>query len=177
MATIQHATAIGVTGVAAYTDVKAGSIPNWLTYPLFAVGPAIFWFQFGVNGVWDSALGILVCGLVPLMMWRSGGMGGGEVKLLAGLGALTGFLAGIEIEFYAMAAGAIGGLVILARRRRLIPALANLFFMIMNRLLPRKWRRDVTKELKHEVRIGPYILAGTVVAVALRHPQWVGMAP
>ena len=105
MVAIQHVAAVGVTGVAAYTDVKKGTIPNWLTYPVLVAGPILFWIAFGQQGLWDAGLGLLACGLVPFAMWRSGGMGGGEVKLLAGLGALTGVFVGIEIEFYAMAAG------------------------------------------------------------------------
>ena len=179
MVAIQHITAVGVTGVAAYTDVRGGKIPNWLTYPLILAGPALFWVAYGQPGLWDSLLGFLACGIVPFAMWRShaDGMGGGEVKLLAGLGALTGVFVGIEIEFYAMAAGCVGAIVILARQRQLLPALGNLFFMVFNRLMPKKRRRDVSTELKHKIRIGPYILVGTLIAVALQHPQWVGMNP
>ncbi len=178
MVAIQHVAAVGVTGVAAYTDARTGAIPNWLTYPLFLLGPLSFWIIAEQNGLIDSALGFAGCGLVPFIMWRfSQGMGGGEVKLLAGLGALTGILVGIEIEFYAMATGAVGALVVLAKQRRLLPALGNLFFLFLNSVLPKKWRRDVSSELKHEMRIGPYIFVGTLIAVALQHPQWVGMNP
>ena len=174
---IQHVAAVGVTGVAAFTDVRKGTIPNWLTYPVLLAGPILFWIAFGQQGLWDAGLGLLACGLVPFAMWRSGGMGGGEVKLLAGLGALTGVFVGIEIEFYAMAAGCVGAIVVLARQRRLLAALGNLFFLVANRVIPKKWRRDVSTELKHEIRVGPYILVGTLIAVALQHPQWVGMNP
>ena len=137
----------------------------------------LFYVAFGEQGLWDSGLGFLACGIVPLAMWRTGGMGGGEVKLLAGLGALTGVFVGIEIEFYAMAAGCVAAIVVLARKRRLLPALGNLFFLLFNRVIPKKWRRDVSSELQHEIRVGPYILVGTLIAVALQHPQWVGMNP
>lgn len=172
---IQHITAIGVTGVAAYTDVRTGKIPNWLTYPVLVAGPLLFWIAAEKDGLWRCGLGLLACGIIPFLMWRSGGMGGGEVKLLAGLGALTGAFVGIEIEFYAMAAGCVAALLMLARQRRLLAALGNLFFLFMNPIMPKKWRREVQAELKHEIRIGPAILVGTLIAVGLQHPGWVGL--
>ena len=40
-----------------------------------------------------------------------------------------------------------------------------------------RWRRDAKPELRHKLRIGPFIFAGTAVAMVLRHPEWIGMAP
>lgn len=174
MVLLQHATAVGATAIAAYTDVRLGKIPNWLTYPLFAVGPLLFYLGMGSDGLTNSLLGLMACGFVPFFMWRSGGMFGGDVKLFAGLGALTGVLVGIEALFYSVCVAMLVALGVLIKNKRLLVALGNIFFLAFNRFLPPKWRRSVRSELKHEIRIGVPIFVGTALAVALRHPEWVG---
>ena len=174
MILIQHATAVGASAVAAYTDARAGKIPNWLTYPLLVAGPLIFYLGMGNAGLTRSLLGLVACGFVPFFMWRAGGMFGGDVKLFAALGALTGVVVGIEALFYSICAAMLVALGVLIKNRRLLVALGNIFFLAFNRFLPKKWRRAVSTELKHEIRIGVPIFVGTSLAIALRHPEWLG---
>src|SRR5262245_28918636 len=65
-------------------------VPNWLTYHLLVGGLAFATWYAGVPGlVWSlegAALGLAV--LLPLYM--IGGMGAGDVKLYAGVGAWVG---------------------------------------------------------------------------------------
>ncbi len=174
MILIQHATVVGATAVAAYTDVRVGKIPNWLTYPLLLAGPAVFYLGMGTEGLSRALTGMLACGFVPFFMWRAGGMSGGDVKLFAGIGAMTGALVGIEVLFYSVCAAMFVALGMLIKNKRLLVALGNIFYLAFNRVLPKKWRRSVRAELKDEIRIGVPIFVGTAFAIALRHPEWVG---
>ena len=174
MVLVQHATAVGATAIAAYTDVRAGKIPNWLTYPLLVAGPLIFYLGMGRDGFTNSLLGFVACGFVPFFMWRSRGLFGGDVKLFAGIGALTGVLVGIEVLFYSVCVAMLMAIGVLIKHRRLLVALGNIFFLAFNRFLPQRWRRSVRAELKHEIRIGVPIFVGTALAIVLRHPEWVG---
>ncbi|MEM9192244.1 MAG: A24 family peptidase [Myxococcota bacterium] len=181
MTTVQHATVIGATGIAAYTDTRFGKIPNVLTLPLIGFGVLLVFIAQGTDYILDPILGIIGCGIVPAMMfnWRIGkdskrAMYGGDVKLFAAIGSLAGLMLGIEILFFSMSAAALGAIAVLIKRRRLLASLGNMFFLAFNRLLPEKKRRDVHAELQDPIRIGPFIFIGTIVAVVLRHPEWLG---
>lgn len=174
-----QAVAVLGTAVAAAWDWKTGRIPKYLYLPLVAAGPAIALAVYGVTsrtGLLSSFLGICLCGLVPFVAHRQDpdGMGGGDVALFAAVGGLLGPWVGIEAEFYSMVAASIGAVVVLSYKRQLLTAFSNLFFLAFNRILPQKWRREVTPALRTQLKVGPYIFIGTAVAVVLQHPTWVG---
>ena len=75
---------------AAIIDGLKLKVPNWLTYHLAAGGLAFAAYTGGTPGLlW--ALGGLALGLALLMpLHMIGGMGAGDVKLLAGVGAWMG---------------------------------------------------------------------------------------
>ncbi len=72
--------------VAAVIDGWMLKVPNWITFPMIASG----WIYSAAVGEWTgfgwSLLGSVV-GLMLLYVLRVGGMGAGDVKLLAGIGA------------------------------------------------------------------------------------------
>lgn len=73
--------------VAAVIDGLQLKVPNWITYPMIASGWAYSVWAFGWEGLGFSLLGTVV-GLALLMpAYAIGGMGAGDVKLLAGVGA------------------------------------------------------------------------------------------
>jgi prepilin peptidase CpaA len=103
--------------VAAVIDGAILKVPNWLTFP-FIIGGWIhctieggfaaqdgFSFLGGLTGLGWSLLGTFVGMMLLLVLRNVGGMGGGDVKLLAGVGAWLGTL----ITLYAFAATAIVG--------------------------------------------------------------------
>ncbi len=76
--------------VAAVIDGLILKVPNWLTFPLIACGWLHGFTMGGWNGLVWSLIGTVV-GLLPLLVLRAvGGMGAGDVKLLAGVGAWLG---------------------------------------------------------------------------------------
>ena len=75
---------------AAIIDGRSLRVPNWLTYH-FLVGGLIFAFWRGGSPLLLSSLAGAAVGLMTLLpLYSIGGMGAGDVKLMAGLGAWIG---------------------------------------------------------------------------------------
>ena len=73
--------------VAAVIDGIQLKVPNWITFPMILTGWAFSYAGFGWEGVGWSLIGTAV-GLGLLMpAYAIGGMGAGDVKLMAGVGA------------------------------------------------------------------------------------------
>ena len=173
---IAHSVALLITAIAAVTDWRTGHIPNWLTLPPIVIAPIAWGVTYGIAPALESILGILICGLVPYLLFRKGAMAGGDVKLFAALGALTGIFVGVEAQFFSFFAATILALGALAWRGLLFKTLANAARIALNPLLPEKHRREVSTENLNEFRLGASIFAGTLAALALHHPTlWMGL--
>jgi prepilin peptidase CpaA len=96
--------------VAAVIDGYKLKVPNWLTFPFILSGVAANTVMFGWEGLGWSLLGMIVGLALLLPLYAIGGMGAGDVKLLAGVGAWV----GATITLYAFCVSAIvGGLIAL----------------------------------------------------------------
>lgn len=97
--------------VAAVIDGYRLKVPNWVTFPLVISGWVYSVAAFGLPGLGWSLLGTVVGLALLLPLYCVGGMGAGDVKLLAGVGAWV--WAGVT--FWAFCASAVaGGLIAVA---------------------------------------------------------------
>ena len=100
--------------VAAYIDGKELRVPNKLTYPFIIAGWIYSSVAYGIAGdgwywglMW-SLVGTIVGGLTLLPFYSIGGMGAGDVKMMAGIGAW----AHVKIVFLSFCVGAaVGGIM------------------------------------------------------------------
>jgi prepilin peptidase CpaA len=119
--------------VAAYIDGKQLKVPNWLTFPMVVSGWAFNTVVLGWEGLGFSLLGTVVGLALLLPAYAIGGMGAGDVKLMAGVGAWM----GSSVTFYAFCYSAIAGgiiavVMVLAKRGWLKHK--TQFFMILNEI-------------------------------------------
>src|SRR3990170_4623177 len=71
-------------------DVRTRRIPNWLTFGAAAAAFGYAGLHSGLTGVGIGVLGWLVGAALFFPFFALGGMGAGDVKLLAALGAWLG---------------------------------------------------------------------------------------
>lgn len=105
------------------TDLETERLPNIVTVPGIAVGLA--WSVWGPPGLEDSLLGValgagILLAIRWLWFWWKGvdGMGLGDVKMLAMIGAFLGWQHVWVVLFFASLAGAVTGLVLTLLRSR-----------------------------------------------------------
>ena len=112
-----------LVGLAAMIDDLARrQIANWI--PLSALAAGFGWQigQSGLNGLLYAGIGTVAGFAVFLIFYLLGGMGGGDVKLMAGFGALLGFHQLISAALWTAGVGgliAVGVLSVRAVRRAL----------------------------------------------------------
>lgn len=151
--------------VSAVVDAKTGRIPNWVTLPVMAV--AVLWHGLtaGAAGLFLSLLGLLGSGLLPYLVFRFGGMGGGDVKLFAALGACLGLALGSEILMVSLVVGCLQAIVVLAWRRQIGRVARNAWSVLKNAVLPPGRRVEIAPARLTSLRLGPAIFASTVVVL------------
>lgn len=94
--------------LAAVIDGFELKVPNWVTFPFIISGWAYSTIAFGWEGLGWSLLGTAIGLALLLPAYAIGGMGAGDVKLLAGVGA---WVYGTHTA-YAFAASAVVGAIL-----------------------------------------------------------------
>lgn len=104
--------------VGAVFDVSSRRVPNFVTLPAICFGLLLHLILGGWLQLCGAAAAGLICGSVFLLFFLAGGMGGGDVKLIAAAGCISGLsLVGPLLIFTSLAGGAMAlGLALYHRR-------------------------------------------------------------
>ncbi|MBS2019653.1 MAG: prepilin peptidase [Deltaproteobacteria bacterium] len=164
--------AVAVTLVAAAIDLKRGEIPNWLTFGTFIAGVLASAMLAGIRTAGDplaiayatggAIAGSAACAVLPFLLWRSGVMGGGDVKLFIGLGALCHAAVGLDIELTAFIAGSLVAPVQLAFQGKLGVTMKRVGVLLWNLCVPKAYRRELPQSEMTWYRFGPAIALAAV---------------
>jgi prepilin peptidase CpaA len=166
--------AIALTAIAAAWDLRTGKIPNRLLLlgTLCAAGAALASaVESGdvLRTLLGMVAGVVLVSLVPALLYRAGGIGGGDLKLLALLGASLGPYLGLEAELYAFVVALIYAPARLIWEGRLGQQMRTVATMAVRPLLPRARRpAPVPVEELTALRFAPAIFVGTLTA-AVHH--------
>lgn len=79
-----------VVGIATVTDLRSRRIPNWLVLPFMAGGFAVSAWTQGAVGLLHSLEGFALGAVLYGVLYLLGGMGMGDLKLCAAIGAWIG---------------------------------------------------------------------------------------
>ena len=156
-----------VLAIATFTDLRSRRIPNWLVLPFLLAGIVVSGWLHGWSGVGHSlagmALGTLLFGVLSWM----GGMGMGDVKLCAAIGAwigpaqllvalvITGMAGGVMALCWAAAGGFLGDL---------FKGAGDLIFGLKERGLRPHPELVLNNPLTRKMPYAPAIAIGTLVS-------------
>ena len=100
--------ALAVAVVGAVKDVRGARIPNWLTYSGLGSALAVRGVMLGWVGLKGGLTGLLLAGGIFYFLFLLGGMGGGDVKLMAAVGAWAGVR---QVETILIGSAIAGGII------------------------------------------------------------------
>lgn len=161
--------------VAAWIDGKQLKVPNWLTFPFIISGWIYSVAYFGWEGIGLSLLGTVIGLALLLPAYAIGGMGAGDVKLLAGVGAWM----HATHTFWAFAASVIVGAMMaigMVAYRRAWGKHTTQFRSILNEILTIRDPNELSRiaaERKSSMLLLPY---GIPIAVgSILYFAWEGL--
>lgn len=171
--------------VAVVTDVRSRTICNWTVYPgmglalvLSAVatlagrdrvqGTAWDVWWWGTPDIWSALTGFLVCGFIMLLgyVFFAGGLGGGDVKLLAMVGAFLGVQQGLEALLWTFVLGGAFAVTTLIWRAGLVQLVVQLGKRLKSMLTARSWL-PLTNEERGPLQVQLYLSPAAFIAVLI----------
>jgi prepilin peptidase CpaA len=163
--------ALILSALACWFDVRTRHIPNLLTFGGAALALGYSLVTGGPGGLLTSALGWLAGAALFLPFFALGGMGAGDVKLAACIGAWLGPMAAVFVDLYAALAGGVMALALALATGYLRQALTNVWLLLAHwRVVGIRPLREVTLEGSRGPRL-PYALpiaAGALAAIWFR---------
>ncbi|HEX7478382.1 MAG TPA: A24 family peptidase [Polyangiales bacterium] len=162
-----------VVALAAFFDTRTGRIPNLVTLPPLAAAPLVHGLVSGPGALGGSFLGAVLCAAVPALLFVRGGMGGGDVKLFAALGALLGTQLGLEIELGSLWLAALCVCARLAWHGQLFAVLGYALHALWWKLAPDTGLvRQPPATLGSDFRLGAAIGCATLAVLLLDGLPW-----
>lgn len=164
---------------AAWIDVATRRIPNVLTYPAILIGlgfnallpPVLEWTNADVAVVWlgatgfrDGMLGFGLCALIGIISFIARGIGGGDTKLLAAVGAMLGLAAVTPVLFNTLLIAAAIGLLNWALNGTLVPRMQVVATNLLITFVTKRGLKDVYPFGRTEAPFGLSLLLGLASA-------------
>lgn len=117
---------------AAVFDFRSRRVPNWLTLSALLLGIALNVFLFQTPGLWNSLEGLGLACLFYFPLYFLRGMGGGDVKLMAAVGAIAGPANWLGIFVLTSLLGGAAALVLIVAKRRVGGTFSNIGLALKN---------------------------------------------
>jgi prepilin peptidase CpaA len=156
-----------VLAIATFTDLRSRRIPNWLVLPFMLAGIGVSGWLHGWSGIEQSLAGLGLGALLLGVLWWLGGMGMGDLKLCAAIGAwigpmqllfalvITSMAGGIMALCWAAAGGFLG---------ELFQGAGDLVFGVTKRGLRPHPELVLSNPKTRKMPYAPAIAIGTIVS-------------
>ena len=160
--------ALGLTlGIAVFTDWREHKIYNKLLVPAFFTALLLNTLQGGGAGLTNSLLGVATGFVLLLLPYLMGGMGAGDVKLLAVIGAFGGVTFVLTSFLYGTAIGGLISVFLLARRKALGNTLKHFLLFLPILQKPQHLSETMGNARQEKFPYGIAIALGTLIALFL----------
>ena len=156
-------------GIAAWTDATRHKIYNWNTYTGTLIALAARGLEYGWlgdEGVQGGVYGFLLCGLMMVVCFVFfPDMGGGDVKLIAMMGAALGTYDGILAMLWTFVIGFVAGLSLLIWREGAKDTILRCLTLFREALIARgrPQTESADSPLKRWLYLAPAALAAAVI--------------
>ncbi len=164
MPTILKLVLLSMVLAAGIYDVRFRKIPNWLNLSGIVLGLGLNILLFKGHGLTAAALGLICALAVYLPLYLIRGMGAGDVKLMAAVGAIAGPQNWIWIFVATALAGGIISLVVIAVKKRWSRTFSNLG-VILPELL--RFRLPSNSEPRLDIRHADALRLPHAVSIAV----------
>jgi prepilin peptidase CpaA len=162
-----------LTATAAVTDLRFHKIYNWTTYPGILLALAVNFCGNGWDdgipghpGLKDSLLGLAACGGLMLASYVFFNVGGGDVKLIAMVGAFLGLEKGLEVVLWTFVLGGAAGLALLIWRVGLMRLVAGTVRHVLWSLRLVSWL-PLSEAERRQLQPSLYLAPSAVLAVVI----------
>jgi prepilin peptidase CpaA len=128
--TLGDSVVLGVVSIASVVDLHSRRIPNTLTFGAATGALVVSAAAGGFPGLSFSFAGWAIGLALWLPIYALGGMGAGDIKLMAAVGAWLGPADAVRAALFAAIAGALMALAIATSRGLLRQTVANVRFLL-----------------------------------------------
>jgi prepilin peptidase CpaA len=118
--------------VASFFDIRKHRIPNWLSLAGVILAVALNTFLFETVGLWYSLKGLGLAFAIYFVLYLLRGMGAGDVKLMAAVGAAVGPFNWLGILFLTAVIGGVAALVLAASKGRMRRTFVNMWLLLLS---------------------------------------------
>ncbi len=152
-----------IAGAGALADLKYHKIFNKITLPSMMAGLLINLFIFGLNGLKNSFLGILM-GAVFGIFWIFGMLKAGDIKLYMALGAFGGWRFCVYTMIFSVLAGGVAATILMIMRKTGRESLKRMKLYLTNLFYTKVFKTYEPESSKGYFSFGGCIYIGTVLA-------------
>jgi prepilin peptidase CpaA len=152
-----------VLAIAIWTDLRSGLLPNRLTFSAMGLALLAHGWMSGFQGMIFSLAGLGTGFGLFLLLYLWGGMGAGDVKLMAAVGAIVGAYGALVSGILAILVGGIYALGAMSYQWGFVEMCRRLSRATYGAILTggKGWSRDL--QLPFRLRYGLAIAAGTLL--------------
>ncbi len=150
--------------IAVYTDVTRHKIYNWLTFPMLAFGLIFSFVKSGGTGLLDGFLGFLLAFVISFVLYITKGIYGGDVKLIAAIGAWIGKNFVLPTFLWIFMCGGVLGVLYTVKNGTFIPTAKKVGRFFTALIIPgMKPEAEIKESINEYVPYGVAIAAGTLI--------------
>lgn len=117
---------------AALFDSRQRRVPNWLALSGLLLGIGLNTFLYETAGLWTSLKGLGLAFLIYFPLYLLRGMGAGDVKLMAAVGAIAGPANWLGILVLTSLFGGVAAIILVSAKGRFRKTLVNIRMILMS---------------------------------------------